>query len=57
MILNKDVNILIVEDEIISTEYLKNILYSLEFKNIFTAENFEEAAILRDKIKKLQNEK
>lgn len=43
MILNKDVNILIVEDEIISTEYLKNILYSLEFENIFTAENFEEA--------------
>lgn len=43
MLFDKSVNILIVEDEIISTEYLKNILYSLEFENIFTAENFEEA--------------
>lgn len=43
MILNTNVNILIVEDEIVSTEYLRNILNSLEFENIFTAENFEEA--------------
>lgn len=43
MVSNTNINILLVEDEIISTEYLKNILYSLEFENIFTAENFEEA--------------
>ena len=34
MVSNTNINILIVEDEIISTEYLKNILYSLEFENI-----------------------
>ncbi|MDK2091585.1 response regulator [Aliarcobacter butzleri] len=32
-------NILIVEDEIIASEYLKNILISLNFKNIFEAKN------------------
>jgi len=39
----KDINILIVEDEIIASEYLVNILESLGFSNIFEAVSIEKA--------------
>ena len=38
-----ELNILIVEDEIIASQYLLNILESLGFINIFEASSFEEA--------------
>lgn len=40
---NKNHNILIVEDEIISSEYLLDILKSLDFKNIYTVTNMNSA--------------
>ena len=40
---NKDLNILIVEDEIIASEYLIHILQSFEYKNIFSASSMQEA--------------
>jgi len=39
----KNINILIVEDEIIASEYLVNILESLGFSNIFEAVSIEKA--------------
>ena len=41
--LNKDLNILIVEDEVISTEYLRDILESLGFENIWAVANMNDA--------------
>ncbi len=41
--IDKDLNILIVEDEIISSEYLLDILKSLNFKQIYTATNMNSA--------------
>lgn len=40
---NKDLNILIVEDEVISTQYLIDILESLDFVNIYDATNMNDA--------------
>jgi len=39
----KNINILIIEDELIASEYLVNILESLGFKNILEATNIEKA--------------
>jgi len=39
----KNINILIVEDEIIASEYLVNILESLSFNNVFEAVSIEKA--------------
>lgn len=46
-----ELNILIVEDEIIASQYLLNILESLGFINIFEATSFEEALEIIKKIK------
>ncbi|QDF28388.1 response regulator [Halarcobacter anaerophilus] len=40
---SRDFNILIVEDEFIAFEYLKNILLSLDFNNIFQAKSAKES--------------
>lgn len=40
---NKKLNILVVEDEVIASEYLLNILESLNFKNTFSATSMSEA--------------
>ncbi|WP_373001467.1 response regulator [Sulfurimonas sp.] len=40
---NKDLNILIVEDEVISTQYLIDILESLDFTDIYDATNMDDA--------------
>ena len=49
--MNKEQNLLIVEDEIISSEYLLSILDSFGFKNIFTASSMEEALDIVQKTK------
>lgn len=41
--MEKNINILIIEDELIASEYLVNILESLGFKSIFEATNIESA--------------
>ncbi len=40
---SRDFNILIVEDEFIAFEYLKNILLSLDFNNIFQAKSAKDS--------------
>jgi len=41
--IDKNMNILIVEDEVISSAYLENILQNIGYNNIYEASNFEEA--------------
>lgn len=48
---NKDLNILIVEDEVISTQYLIDILESLGFVNIYTSTNMDDALKIVKKYK------
>ena len=49
--INKEINILIVEDEIISSEYLLSILQSLSFRTIYTATNMDSALEIVKKYK------
>lgn len=49
--MNKEQNLLIVEDEIISSEYLLSILDSLGFKSIFTVSSMNEALEIVQKTK------
>lgn len=43
MRIDKEMNILVVEDEVISTEYLTNILLSLGYRNVFDASCMNDA--------------